>query len=151
MQSIMGKTMALLALAGGLALAADQLPARSLPLSKVLAAVEQAGLTSIVEANFDDGVWEVEGFRGDRAVEVHVDPLTGKLVHEHPDQIVLKPGPQAKSALQIATQLEGLGYVPVELEWEGDHWKAEAFHSQVKKKLHLAADSGKVLSERLDD
>lgn len=152
MHSIIGKSTAILAMVGGIVLAADYLPAKALPLSTILTSLEQGGLTSIVEASFDDGVWEVEGFRNNQAVEVHVDPLTGKVLREHPDHITSKPTPQAKSAAAIVKQLEQAGYAPVlEIEWERDGWEVEAVNSQGKRKLHVAAETGKILSDRLDD
>jgi len=143
---------ALLAVVGGVVMAGDLLPARALPLSTLLSGLEKAGLTMIVDANFDDGVWEVEGLRGNSAVEVHVDPLSGKILTEKPDQISSMPSAQAKTAAAIAKQLEDAGYAPLlELDWERDHWEVEAMNAQGRRKLHVAGDSGKVLSDRVDD
>lgn len=152
MRSLIGKTVSLAALIGGVALAADLLPANALPLSTILTTLEQQGLSPIVEANFDDGVWEIEGFRGDRPVELHVDPLTGKSFGEHPDRIDSRPPATAKAASAIAKAIEGAGYSSIlELEWEHDHWDVEAISANGHRKLRVAADTGKVLSDRADD
>ena len=85
MHSTISNTLALLAIVGGVAAAAEMLPAKALPLSTILTGLEKAGLTMIVDANFDDGVWEVEGMRGNRAVEVHVDPCQEKFSPSNPN------------------------------------------------------------------
>jgi len=152
MHSTISNTLALLAIVGGVAAAAEMLPAKALPLSTILTGLEKAGLTMIVDANFDDGVWEVEGMRGNRAVEVHVDPLSGKILTEQPEHISSVPGAQAKTAAAIAKQLEDAGYAPIlELDWERTYWEVEAISAQGHRKLHVDANSGKILSDRADD
>ncbi|WP_437229650.1 PepSY domain-containing protein [Planctomicrobium sp. SH661] len=152
MKTGFGTVLALMGAVTTAGMAAEMLPAKSLPLSKVLATLEQQGLTSIVEADFDNGIWEIEGMRGDRPVELHVDPLTGKSHGEHPDRIDSFPPAGLKSAAAIAKSIEAAGYAAIlELDWEHDHWEAEAISAAGHRKLHVAPDTGKVISDRADD
>jgi len=66
-----------------LALADDDVPpADSLKLSEVVLKLEQQGLHPIVDIEFDDGVWEVDAYRGQDKRELKVDPRTGKILRE---------------------------------------------------------------------
>jgi len=138
--------------AGSLAAARETLPAKSLPLSTLLTTLENQGFSSIVEAKFDDGLWEVECLRGANGVELNVDPVTGKIVSEHADHIKEKPAANHQTATMIVKLVEEAGYNPVlEVEWERDHWEVEADNQQGHRKLKLHAETGKILSDREDD
>jgi len=152
MHTIIGKAIVLAAAIGSVAIAAEILPAKALPLSTILETLEKGGLTGITDVDYDDGVWEVEGFRGTNAVEAHVDPLTGKVLYEKPEHITSRLPSNAKPASAIAKQLEAAGYAPImEMDWEVNVWEIEAINAQGRRKLHVAPDTGKVLSDRLDD
>ncbi len=143
---------ALMGVLTGIAVAGDLPPENSKPLSTILKQLESGGLSQIKSVEFDDGVWEIEGMRNKGGVEVHVNPLTGDVVSEHKDLHSNLPPASAKSAATIVTLLEEAGYAPVyELEWERTIWTAEAIHKNSKRKLTIAPDTGKVVSDRMDD
>jgi len=62
-------------------------PARAeLTAKEVIAKLEAAGYRSITDVEKDDGVWEVDAVNaaGER-VELDVDPVTGEILREYPD------------------------------------------------------------------
>jgi len=136
----------------GLVWGSDLLPATAKPLSEILQILEANGIAQVKEAEFDDGLWEIEGVRDQKGVELRVNPATGAILTEEADQHSHLPPATAKSALQIAQQLEGAGFKPVyEIEWKGKYWKAEAIHQNVRRDLHLSPETGEILSNELDD
>jgi hypothetical protein len=60
-------------------------PASALPLSQVLAALERDGWGPFKEVEFDDGVWEVEVWKGRQRYKLEVDPTSGKVLRERRD------------------------------------------------------------------
>jgi uncharacterized membrane protein YkoI len=54
----------------------------SLPWSEILAKLEAVGYTQIVDAELEDGVWEVEYVVDGEEHELHVDPMTGEILPE---------------------------------------------------------------------
>ena len=52
------------------------------PLSEILAKVEAIGYTQIIDAEFEDGVWEVDYVVEGEEHELHVDPMTGEVLPE---------------------------------------------------------------------
>lgn len=136
----------------GAAVMADRPPQNAEPLSKVLVSVEAQGVTPIVEASFDDGVWEIEGFRGDRAVEMRVHPVTLAIISERPDSSNGRPDEGSLPASEIVLRLEQMGYRPVlDLDWEHRYWEVDAMNQSGERELRIAASTGKVLSDRADD
>ncbi|WP_437202809.1 PepSY domain-containing protein [Planctomicrobium sp. SH664] len=149
MKRMIGMVVMLLA-SGGLLAMAEHPPAGARPLSEVLTSLEQQGLL-VVEASFDDGVWEVEGIRSDRGVEVHVDPRTLRVIREHADSQDSRPGVGSLKASEIVKLLEDAGYSPVtELEWNSGEWEAEARRNLSRRNLRVAAETGKILSDHPD-
>jgi len=152
---------ALIATALGIVLATDAAttPASNYPksvsppsLSQVLAAAEKHGLNSILEASLDDSVWEVEGFREDKVVELHLDPRTLELLGEHSDSPRQKLPLDTLSARIVAESLEKAGYSPVtEIEWDRNVWEAEALHNHNPRQLRIHPTTAKILSDRFDD
>jgi hypothetical protein len=68
------------------AASADQKPPpNSKPLSQVAAAVERAGYSPIVEADFDNGSWEIEAYQGETKYELRVDPMSGEIKSKRVD------------------------------------------------------------------
>ncbi len=65
--------------------AAGQPPADARPLSEIVAALERQGYGPIVDVEFDDGRWEVEAYRQGRKFELKVDPHSGSVLSERPD------------------------------------------------------------------
>jgi hypothetical protein len=117
-------------------------------LSEVLAAAEQRGVTDISDVSFDDGVWEIEGYRDGKAVEVHLHPHFLSVLAEHPEEPQSRPY-RSLRASEIAKKLEEAGYGQIsELEWEQTHWVAEVMTPRGEQELPIAADTGKVINGR---
>jgi hypothetical protein len=57
----------------------DELPpANAKPLSEIIKAIEDKGLKTITEVEFDDGVWKIEAHQIDgKEITLKVDPITG--------------------------------------------------------------------------
>lgn len=63
----------------------DRPPADALKLSEVVQKLEQQGFYPIVDIEFDDGVWEIDAYRGADKRELQVDPRTGKVLRDRDD------------------------------------------------------------------
>ena len=57
-------------------------PEGALPLSVLASRLEAKEYTPIIEAEFEDGVWEIEYVVDDEAQELLVDPMTGEILPE---------------------------------------------------------------------
>jgi peptidase YpeB-like protein len=59
----------------------DELPpANAKPLSEIIKAVEDKGLKTITEVDFDDGVWKIEARQADgKEITLEVDPVAGEV------------------------------------------------------------------------
>tara|TARA_R100001143_G_scaffold61130_1_gene61398 strand:+ start:356 stop:934 length:579 start_codon:yes stop_codon:yes gene_type:complete len=142
----------LVSVVAGTVVGADVPQSQDSPLSQVLSKLEQQGLAPIVEVDFDDGVWEIETFRKNKPLEVHVNPQTLAILSEHPDTHHRKPSINALTASQIARQIEQTGYQPIlEMDYEHGQWKVEALHAGSERALTVEAATGKILSDRADD
>ena len=53
-------------------------PTDSIPLSKIIASIEVPNHIHVVEAEFEDGVWEIEFVMAGEAHEIQIDPMTGE-------------------------------------------------------------------------
>ena len=42
-------------------------------------------LGPVVDVEFDDGIWEIDAYRGKEKRELHVDPRTGKILRDRED------------------------------------------------------------------
>lgn len=55
-------------------------PANARPLSEIIKLVEEAGHKTIVELEFEGGVYEIEALDAQgKEVEIEVDPVSGKV------------------------------------------------------------------------
>ena len=55
-------------------------PANAKPLSEIIKAVEDKGLKTIAEVEFDDGVWNIEAHQADgKEVRLKADPVSGEI------------------------------------------------------------------------
>jgi hypothetical protein len=59
-------------------------PDNALPLSEIIERLETAGYTTIIDAEFEDGVWEIEHVVDGEEHELHVDPVTGEILPAEP-------------------------------------------------------------------
>jgi hypothetical protein len=151
MRAILGMG-SVLSLVTGLAVAGGLPPQDAKPLSEVLAAVETHGISAISDVSFDDGVWEIEGYRGQQPVELHVHPQSLAIISEHPDEPHERPSAGGLSAAAVAKHLEQAGYGPIlDLEWDHTQWDAEAMNQNGRRDLKISPQTGKVLSDRAED
>ncbi len=133
-------------------MADDVLPEGAKPLSAILQQLEGQGISQIKEANFDDGVWEIEGMRGANGVDLKVDAKLGTIIHEKADRHTNLPPKDQLSVSAIARALENEGYAPIyELDWKTKHWEAEATFKSQRHKVLVNPTTGKVISSRRDD
>jgi hypothetical protein len=71
---------------GGAALAKKEQPGPDwMPADQVKQKLMDAGYSSITELEADDGHWEGEGLKNGVKMEFHVDPRTGAITKEQPD------------------------------------------------------------------
>lgn len=56
-----------------------------IPMEKVISIVKDHGYTSISELEADDGHWEGDGIKNGQKYEFHVDPHSGKITKDKPD------------------------------------------------------------------
>jgi uncharacterized membrane protein YkoI len=68
-----------------ISLAGHKLPEDALPLSEIIAQLENQGYHKIIEVEIERGVWEVEAYKDDQKREIKVDPLTGKIISDEAD------------------------------------------------------------------
>ncbi|THF62217.1 PepSY domain-containing protein [Pseudothauera rhizosphaerae] len=66
--------------------AAERPPSDARPLSEIVALLERSGYGPIVEIEFDDGRWEVEAYRQGRKFDLKVDPHSGAVLSERPEE-----------------------------------------------------------------
>lgn len=57
-------------------------PEDALPLSEIIETLKTDGYTKIIDAEFEDGVWEIEYVVDGEEHELHVDPVTGEVLPE---------------------------------------------------------------------
>lgn len=76
---------AAMAVASNTAWAASRPPSGALPLSSIVLKLEQAGFAPVVEVEFDDGVWEIEAYADAGKRRLEVDPMSGQVTSDRPD------------------------------------------------------------------
>ncbi|MCX2781849.1 PepSY domain-containing protein [Microbulbifer thermotolerans] len=67
------------------AFAGERPPAGAKPLVEIIQKLEAEGYSPITEISMDNGVWEVEAYKGNEARELKVNPLTGQIVSDRKD------------------------------------------------------------------
>lgn len=123
-----------------------------LPLSEIIAILENDGYDPLVETSFDDGQWEVEAFRGREALELTVDPRTGKVTSSRRDDAERRPPEGSLPLSKVIRALEKAGYTNIiEASFERRYWEVEADRDGQPRELHVDPKSGEVVSDRTDD
>jgi hypothetical protein len=118
----------------------------------IVRGVAELRYTPIVEVSFDDGAWEVEAYKDQAAFELLVNPKTGEVVSEHPDDGDPKPPADALLLSKIIEGLEKAGYSDLnDLSFERQSWEAEATHENERRELRVDPISGMVMSDRRDN
>ena len=141
-----------LAAMAGVAVGAELAPPGGRPLSEVLKAAEDRGVSQITEATLDDGVWEIEARRDQQPVELKLHPVTLAVIEEHPDSQSVAPPTEGLTAREIALAVEKAGYgLVVEIDRARQYWEVEAYRQSGRRKLHVSPADGRILSDRADD
>jgi hypothetical protein len=72
---------------GFISLQAGEMPPQNAKkLSHIIQLLESKGFAPITEVSLDRGVWEVEAYKNGQKRELHVDPITGRILsnrHDH--------------------------------------------------------------------
>lgn len=55
-------------------------PPNARPLSTIIKSLEDQGFKVIEEVAFEGGAWEVEVHQGGKEIELHIDPMSGKIL-----------------------------------------------------------------------
>ena len=75
---------ALIAVTAAVALG-DKPPEGAKPLSEVIKSLEDQGYKPITDVELDDGKWEIEAYTKAGKRELKVDPVTGEILADRPD------------------------------------------------------------------
>lgn len=111
----------------------------SKPLSAILRSVEERGLGSITEADFDDGLWEVTVCTAAACQKLYLDPRTGEEVRRRNTDLAAAPPAGALPLSTIVQSVEALGLgVIEEVEFEHGAWEFE-LHKDGRE-IELVAD-----------
>jgi uncharacterized membrane protein YkoI len=131
---------------------ADDRPVDRRPLSKIVLRLEKSGYLPIVELEFDDGVLEIEAFKGDQSVELRVDPRTGEIRSERETERHRRPPDDALPLSEVLRKLDKAGYSKVrEVGFDRKDWKIEVIKDQREWNLRVDPLTGKVISKHKDD
>ncbi len=60
-------------------------PTDSMPLAKIVAALEKAGYQQLSELSFERKIWEIEAMRDNQKRELRVDPRDGRVLSDRVD------------------------------------------------------------------
>jgi uncharacterized membrane protein YkoI len=131
---------------------AQEKPAREFkPLDEIVESLEKSGYT-IVEAEIDDGHWEVDVQKGEESYELHIDPATGKTIATHRDDTDPAPSSRAMKLSKLLRGIKRRGHAAiVSAEFKRGKWEFETRRGRQKYELKVDAESGKILSDRMDD
>jgi uncharacterized membrane protein YkoI len=121
-------------------------------LREIVTTLERDGYAPITEVSLDRGRWEIDAYKDGAAIELHVDPASGRVLARHPERGDRRPPANAKALSQILADLEAAGYTQirgVSLERQG--WEVEAIRNGAQRELRVDSVTGRVLSDRADD
>jgi uncharacterized membrane protein YkoI len=118
----------------------------------VVKSLEEADYAPITEISFDDGVWEVEAYKGEVAYELSIDPENGEVISEHRDNGDPKPPAKALLLSAIVEAIEKAGYTHVhDVSFERRTWEAEVRRDGMKRELRIDPLTGEIVEDRVDD
>lgn len=119
-------------------------------LAEIVTRFEAVGC-QIVDASFDKGRWQLEGYRNDLSFELAVDRETGLLKSMRHDLVNPPPPVGAKPLSQILANVQKAGWTRiVRVELDHGHWDVESYRNLARHELHLDAVSGAILTEPAD-
>ncbi len=130
--------------------ASQKPPVGTKGLTEIVTRFEAVGC-QIVEASFDKGRWELEGYRSDLAFELAVDRDSERLVSIRQDDGDPPPPAGAKPLSQILNEVTRSGCTQiVGAELKHGQWKVEAYRELSRRELQVDAISGAILTEQAD-
>jgi uncharacterized membrane protein YkoI len=122
------------------------------PIVKIVRGLEKDGYGPIVDVSMDDGVWEVEAYKGDASLELTVNPDTGKVLSEHRDDADTRPPKDSLKLSELLRKLEKASYTDVEdVSFERRYWEVETHQDGEQHELHVDPKTAEVISDRIDD
>lgn len=119
-------------------------------LAEIVTRFEAVGC-QIVDASFDKGRWQLEGYRNDLSFELAVDRETGLLKSMRQDLVNPPPPAGAKPLSQILANVQKAGWTQiVSVELDHGRWDVDAYRDLTRRELRLDAISGTIVVERAD-
>lgn len=133
------------------AMAAGRLPASAKPLAEIASALEQSGYL-IVDVEFDDGLWQADAYQNNASYELHIDPVSGKILSTHADNADPAPSAGAMKLSSVLKEVNKSGYSPiVSAEFKHGRWEVEAYKNNFKCELQVEPEHAKIIADRVDD
>ncbi len=136
---------------GVAALAGDRLHHDSKPLGEIVEVLEKSGYV-VVDAEIDDGRWEIDAHKDDVSYELHINPVTGETIATYRDTTAYSAPPV--HALKLSKLLKEVGkggYSPIlSAEFKHGRWEVEAHKDGQKRELEIGANDGKIVADRVD-
>lgn len=126
-------------------LTAEAPPQDAKPLSEIIKAVEGQQMGVIFEIEFDDGLWEVEVYKGNKETTLYLDPKTGQERRrtqddDRPDDL---PPQNSKPLSEILKSVEGQsGAVVTDVEFDDGYWEVTVRKDGRKTELNLDPRTG---------
>ena len=115
-------------------------PSNAQPLSAILKAIEEQNLGQIIDAEFDDGLWEVKIFEVQNYQKLYLDPITGQEVRPRKikNKVAATPPANALALSNIVESLEkdNLGPI-VEVEYEDGFWEVKWLDHGRESKIYV--------------
>lgn len=122
------------------------------PVVEIVQQLEKQGYGPFSEVDFDDGNWEVEVYKDDKAYELTVDGRSGEILSEHRDDDASRPPRDAQPLSKILQALAKADYTRIhDVTFERRYWEVEAFRQGDKYELHVDPTTGEIISQRRDD
>lgn len=124
---------------------ADELPsANSKPLSTLVRSLEEQKLGIVTSIEFDDGLWEIEIYKAGAETKLFLDPVSGEIKHQFPDDGDGElPPEEGKPLSTIIESLEkqNLGTI-TNVEFDDGLWDVEIQKDGAETELRIDPKSG---------
>lgn len=105
---------------------ADRPAENSLPLSSILAKTQSQLSGVIVEAEYDDGRWELKACQQNGCQKAYVNPQTGDMIGQKPSGFELLPTAGGKTIQQVVAQVEAANLgVLSSVEFDKGRWEVK--------------------------
>ncbi len=107
--------------------AEDKPPVDAKPLSGIVKSLEDANIGLITSAEFDDGRWEVQVHNDGRWFELSVDPKTGEIKQQRPDDADddIPPADGLRLSVVIKSVEDAKHGVVTEADFDDGRWEIQ--------------------------